>query len=86
MMNGVGVMIRVSDLRNLCVSENWFTSGSNEQYEKLFECTRMYNSGEASLYSLVAMIYICSSVGNEIHKDGYMRDIEDKLMKINHFD
>ena len=25
------------ELRKLCIENNWFTGGSNEQYEKMFE-------------------------------------------------
>lgn len=83
MMSGGGDMIRESDLHSLCIKENWFTSGSSNQFEKLFECLEMYNAGEASLYSVVAMIYVCSSVSSDIHERGYMKGIEEKLMSIN---
>lgn len=44
------------ELRSLCIKNNWFTCGSNEQYEKLMDQCR-----EGALCNiLAAMIWICS--------------------------
>lgn len=45
-------------LRNLCISNNWFTCGSVQQYSKLFE---MAESG-ACIHDLAVAIWICSDV------------------------
>lgn len=46
-----------SELRSLCIKENWFTSGDVRQYEMLFQ----RNSEGASIEELAAIIWICSS-------------------------
>lgn len=43
-------------LRELCVKKNWFTAGSNEQYEKLFQRQRE----GASLEELAIIVWVCS--------------------------
>lgn len=43
-------------LRELCIENNWFTSGDNEQYAKLFD----YNYSGAFISQLACMIWICS--------------------------
>ena len=32
--------LSAEDLRVLCTQEDWFTSGTNSQYEKLFDLNR----------------------------------------------
>ena len=49
-----------TDLRALCISENWFTEGTNEQYDKLrraFEQQEDYDS-------LAWIIWTCSTQRN----------------------
>lgn len=49
-------MSKRTKLIELCVKNNWFTAGTNEQYEKLLDvCEKRANIG-----SLTAMIWICS--------------------------
>lgn len=56
------------DLRSLCIRENWFTCGSSEQYEKMFQM-----NAEGSLLTDIAVaIWICSD-------DVSMFDINVKL-------
>lgn len=45
-----------SELRSLCIKNDWFNAGSNEQYEKLF---RLNESG-ASVETLAALIWSCT--------------------------
>lgn len=45
-----------SELRALCIRENWFTSGTIRQYERLFE----RNEQGASINELSTIIWICS--------------------------
>lgn len=54
-------------LRELCIENNWFTWGSNEQYKKLFD----YNYNGAFISQLAVMIWICS--------DAELDDITRKL-------
>ena len=44
-------------LLNLCVREQWFTSGSIKQYEKLFEA---YENG-AGIDCIATILWVCSS-------------------------
>ena len=44
-------------LRNLCIENNWFTAGSHEQYEKLFEANE---SGEATVREIAMIIWLCT--------------------------
>lgn len=43
-------------LRDLCIKNNWFTCGTCEQYEKLFELNRT----GCSLQDLATVIWLCS--------------------------
>lgn len=44
------------NLRSLCIAHNWFTGGTNEQYEKMF-----YANENGFLLSDVAIIiWVCS--------------------------
>lgn len=46
------------NLRQLCIKNNWFTSGSSEQYEKLF----FANEKDCFKIEQIAMIiWVCSS-------------------------
>lgn len=44
-------------LRQLCIDENWFTSGSNEQYGKLFYA----NANGCPMEEIATIIWVCSS-------------------------
>lgn len=50
-------MRRSHELRNLCIREGWFTAGSIQQYEKLFEA---YENG-AGIDCIATIIWVCSS-------------------------
>lgn len=43
-------------LRNLCIKNNWFTAGDNEQYDKLFQLNEM----EATIERIATAIWMCS--------------------------
>ena len=58
-----------SELRALCIRENWFTYGTIRQYEKLFE----RNKEGASINELSIIIWICSSP--EIEKEDIYKKI-----------
>lgn len=55
-MNGQ-LKISCWELREFCIENNYFTNGTNEQYEKFF--TR--NDEGASINELATLIWICSS-------------------------
>ncbi len=44
-------------LRQLCIENDWFTSGTNEQYDRLFTL----NGSGARLDTIAALIWACSS-------------------------
>lgn len=44
------------ELRELCIKNNWFTCGSNRQYDKLFEM----NEKGKSVDELALVIWLCS--------------------------
>lgn len=43
-------------LRNLCINSNWFTCGSNEQYNKLFYA----NENGCTIEEIATIIWVCS--------------------------
>lgn len=45
------------ELRSLCIKNDWFSAGSNAQYEKFFEA----NENGATISQLALIIWICSS-------------------------
>lgn len=61
------------DLRLLCIKNNWFTCGSNEQYEKLFRA----NEGLAPIEEIATIIWICSD-----ENQWCRRDILEELKKV----
>ena len=44
------------NLRSLCIKNNWFTCGTNEQYEKLFHA----NEFNFSVEEIATIIWLCS--------------------------
>ena len=63
------MIIPNDDLRTLCIRNDWFTCGTNRQYEKLFEANRF----GASLHDIVVIIWLCSDVS--------MQQIREELEK-----
>lgn len=58
------------DLRELCIKNNWFTCGSNKQYERLFYA----NSNNFTLDQISIIIWICSMTDNR-------REITEELIR-----
>ena len=58
------------NLRSLCIKNNWFTEGTNSQYEKLFYA----NEHGCSIEEIATIIWICSD-----SEEWYRRDILDAL-------
>ena len=44
------------NLRSLCIKNNWFTEGSNKQYEKLFYA----NENGCPIEQIATIIWVCS--------------------------
>lgn len=63
-------MRHASALRELCIEQNWFTSGSMNQYEKLFET---YLDG-SSVEEISLIIWVCSA---NVTREGVMNILLD---------
>ena len=50
------MIIPNEDLRRLCINKDWFTEGTNKQYEKLFHANKL----GASVETLATIIWLCS--------------------------
>ena len=48
--------VTTSNLRALCIENNWFTCGDNHQYEKLFYA----NENGCSIEEIATIIWLCS--------------------------
>lgn len=44
------------NLRELCIKNDWFTAGTNDQYDKLFEANR----NGMGIVEIAAIIWVCS--------------------------
>lgn len=66
-------------LRELCIKNNWFTQGSNRQYEKLFYA----NQQGCPLEEIATIIWLCTDCEEPLN-DGVAwcrRDIKAELEK-----
>lgn len=52
-------------LRRLCIKNNWFTNGTNSQYEKLFEM----NNQLAPIEQIATVIWLCSDLETTCRRD-----------------
>lgn len=59
-------------LRNICIEHDWFTCGSIEQYEKLFQA----NDIGAGIDELATIIWICSNAEKQAILDVLTVEIE----------
>lgn len=59
-------------LRMLCIANNYFTHGSNTQYEKMFDMNRE----GAPLHDIAVVIWLCSS------EEASLLQVEEKLKNI----
>lgn len=61
-------------LSNLCIRNDWFTEGTNEQFEKLFRANEMF----CSIEEIATIIWLCSNT--DLANGGTCRrDILDEL-------
>lgn len=67
------MIISNEDLRMLCIKNDWFTCGTNRQYDKLFYA----NSQGASLDEIATIIWLCSD-----DDDHCRRDIKAQLVDV----
>lgn len=74
-------MINAEDLRNLCIKNNWFTHGNNEQYEKLFALARPASKYSKNIDNVALIIFFCSDMGNVYDMEA-IADIRKKLISI----
>lgn len=53
--------IDIYRMRNLCIKHQWFTHGSNFQYDKMFELVgAMEQAGKTDTHLLATVIWLCS--------------------------
>ena len=64
--------ISVEDLQALCIRSRWFTCGSYEQYQKLFD---MADVG-APLEELALVIWLCS---RDVTREGVLQVLADEF-------
>ena len=65
-------------LRNLCIRKNWFTEGTNAQYEKLFYA----NEHGCPIEEIATIIWLCTDCEEYVNEYGThwcRRDILDDL-------
>ena len=72
-----GNALSTEDLWVLCNQENWFTSGTNSQYEKLFDLNRE----GASLEDLALVIWLCST---EVDREKVLHKLNEKCRRVNY--
>lgn len=65
-------MLNAEDVRTLCIKNHWFTGGSNEQYNKLFELVEK----KSPVTHIAIAIWLCSPNADRF-------DIERKLRRLN---
>lgn len=52
-------------LRRICIKNDWFTCGSNRQYEKMF----YMNENGASMEEIATVIWLCSDEEKHCRRD-----------------
>lgn len=69
------------ELRSLCIRKNWFTEGTNEQYDKLFYA----NEHGCPIEEIATIIWLCSDSETNCRRD-ILHDLkeaqEEHLMSI----
>ena len=53
------------ELRSLCIRKDWFTCGSNRQYEKMFQA----NESLAPIEEIATIIWLCSDDEQHCRRD-----------------
>lgn len=48
--------LTTSQIREICIRENWFTHGDNEQYSRMFDMV----SSDAPIHDIAMVIWTCS--------------------------
>lgn len=64
----------VSEIRDLCIKNDYFTCGSNEQYNKMFEFAKVTKNH----LEVAQMIWLCSDCDNP----DMIAYVDDQLMEI----
>ena len=57
------------ELRSLCIRKDWFSSGTNEQYYKMFEA----NENGRAIKDIALMIWLCTE---DVTEDEILRELE----------
>ena len=72
-----GNALSAEDLRVLCIREDWFTGGTNSQYEKLFDLNRE----GASLEDLALVIWLCSP---RVDREEVLHKLNERCRRVNY--
>lgn len=62
-------------LRILCIRKNWFTCGTNEQYEKLFYANEM----GCPIEEMATIIWLCSD--SDVRRMDILSELKKELKK-----
>lgn len=57
------IVCPTDELRTMCIKNDWFTSGSINQYEKMFEAN--YGDSGFTTKDIAAIIWVCSNAEYE---------------------
>ena len=70
-------------LQSICIKENWFTGGSTEQYQRMFQLNDngkvRLSDDEILLHSVALIIWLCSYDKND--EEVPLDKIKEKLLK-----
>ena len=73
--------INGNDLRNLCIKENWFTCGNNEEYSKIFDF--VYDKKEIDLNDIQQLAIYIYEHSEMSHYTDYQEMLQDVMYKLN---
>ena len=68
-----------SDLRNLCIQNDYFTCGTNRQYERMFNMAVM---PEFTYRDIAMMIFTCSDKTDDQDELSFFSDIQNQVETI----
>lgn len=70
--------LTVSEIRDLCIKNRWFTNGDNEQYNKLFDLVEW----DRPLSELALVIWLCSDRKSKFEIEATLKAAAERKAKI----
>lgn len=64
------VVCPTADLRRLCIKNDWFTHGDNQQYSKMFDAN--HSPLSFTTEDIVTIIWVCSNASREDVRKGIL--------------